>query len=340
VATALTKFQNMKPNLSSISPPFRVSRPLESIASKKRHPFMTLIVAAKSKNAVVFAADSQISFDHSALRTDVKKIERIEFKNFPAMVALAEDVTNAFRYIVILREMAVNCAPTSADEAAMVVQRAMEKLRREVAQTYAGENKDLEMLIKERGLNASITVGFCLNYEPYIVTTNLLRPTAIRSRAEYETDGCGSPMANFILAEYFTPKSDLDNTALIAIYAVWSVIKYDRYCKGPILVWIACPPGGLSNGEPRSRVIEFTRQKTDDLISIVEEIDAATKSVRTKVISDAFEARAEAFKRWLEKEIASIPPPTEAELQIEFEEIEYHKKRDIANLAERDESRL
>lgn len=288
---------------------------------------MTLIVAAKSKHAVVIAADSQISFDHSALRTDICKIERIEFKNFPAMVALADNVTNALRYITILREMAKRCAPESADEAALVVQRAMEKLRRETARTYAGENKDLDTLIKERELNASITVGFCLGWEPHIVTTNLLRPTAQRSRAQYETDGCGSPMANFMLAEYFTPKGDLDYTALIAVYAVWAVSEYDRFCKGPILVWVACPPGGFGNHNDRkSRIIEFSRERINDLLAIVREIDSATKDTRSKVIADAFAIRAEAFRKLMDKEIASLPPPTEQELKEMAEEIEHDRQ--------------
>jgi 20S proteasome alpha/beta subunit len=296
---------------------------------------MTLIVAAKSKHAVVIAADRQISFDHSALRTDIEKVYRVDFQNLSVAVALADNVTNSLRFIAILKGTAKHCSPQTPDEVGLVVQRAMEQLRREIGKTYAGENNDLNALITQRSLNCSITVGFSLNWEPHIVQTNLLAPTYYKTTAEYETDGCGSNLANFFLAEYFTPKSDLEHTALIAIYAVWAVIEYDRYCKGPITVWIACPPGGLmSNGKPRA--LQFSQSRIDDLVAIVKEIDAATKETKRNVVNEQFEIRRQRLLKFIEREVASLPPPTKAELKEMAEEIEEDRKRAPSDFMEQE----
>jgi 20S proteasome alpha/beta subunit len=86
---------------------------------------MTLIVAVKSEDAVIIAADSQISYDHSSKRMDIDKIEQVKFKNFPALVALSGNVANAHRFIDILRRTAAQSEPASADETGIVVQTAM-----------------------------------------------------------------------------------------------------------------------------------------------------------------------------------------------------------------------
>lgn len=297
-------------------------RPLESIASKKRSPFMTLVVAAKASNAVVIAADRQISYDHSSLRTDIEKIACVEFGNFPAIVALADNLTNSQRYIAILRDIAKHQKPQSAGEAGLVIQRAMEQLRREVKNTYRDEAEDFDQFIREKALSCSMTVGFCVDNKPHIVTTNLLRPTYHLSNAHYETEGCGATLANFILAEYFTPSSDFERVALIAVYAVWMVIKYDCYCKGPITVWITCPPGGAYKNL-RPRAIQFSESRVDDLVSIVRQMDAATKETRHRLIDNQLEERRQQLMRAINNILNTMTPPTEEELKEIAEEMEH-----------------
>lgn len=284
---------------------------------------MTLIVAVKSKNAVIIAADSQISYGHSSLRTDTSKIEQVEFSKFRAIVALAEDVDNARRYIDILRGMAKGSEPKTADEVGVVIQSAMRALRNEVAANLGTTTAtELDKMINEQALNCSMTVAFCINREPHIVQTSLLKVVYHRSRANYETDGCGASLADFILKEYFVPDSDFEKTALMAIYAAWTATKHDRYCRGPIVVAAACPYAGFGKGPlPESRVIEFSRERIEGLITLIQQADAATKQARHTVINDAFAAREAAFHCLLEMEIANLPEPTEAQFREMAEEL-------------------
>src|SRR5688500_154007 len=61
-------FQTLSHSMNTrLRAPYRTAtshRPLESIAFKKRRPFMTLVVAVKTKHAVIIAVDSQISYGH------------------------------------------------------------------------------------------------------------------------------------------------------------------------------------------------------------------------------------------------------------------------------------
>ena len=298
--------------MNTILPPFshirKVNRPLESIASKKMPPFMTLIVAVKTRDAVIIAADSQISFDHSSKRMDIQKIEQVKFQNFPALVALADNVTNCHRFVDILKTSASESAPKTAYEAGLIIQNAMRTLRNEIGEIYHTHIADeLDKIIRERNLNCSITVGFCLNREPHLIQTNLLEVSYAKSTAEYETDGCGAALANFILAECYVPKSDFKRSALIAVYAVWTVIKYDRYCEGPIVVHATSYPG-LSNADTPPRIIKFPQELVNDLVSIIEKADAATKKTRRDIIGAEFDIRTAEAREKLDREIDTIPP--------------------------------
>ena len=91
----------------------------------------------------------------------------------------------------ILRTLARDADPTSADEAGLVIQSAMRALRNEIGENLGVSKADeLDKIIREQSLNCSMTIGFYLNQQPHIIKTNLLRVSYERSRANHETDGC------------------------------------------------------------------------------------------------------------------------------------------------------
>lgn len=263
---------------------------------------MTLIVGIKSKTGVVFAADRQITYGVSNFRTDIEKIERVDFQNFPAMVALADNVKNAQRFIDVLRPLAAEAAPKSADEVGVVAQKAMWVVRNEIRQTHEGETASLNDIIKTESLNCCMMIGFYLNGESHIIKTDLLTPNYERSRAAYETEGCGADLADFILKEYFEPGVDLDRTVLLAVYTVWIVTQNDRYCREPLTVNVAIGPGGLdSDGKPRVRM--FSPEKVNEFVTMAKEVEKASKHSRRATIQNQFSARETEFHRMLEEEI-------------------------------------
>ncbi len=276
---------------------------------------MTLIVGIKFKEGVILAADSQISYGYSSQRTDTQKIEEVKFADMPVLVALAENVANARRFIDIFREQAKGLSPNSADEVGKTAQQAMRTLRSEIREVHGNCNADeLNKIITERALNCSITIAVYMNREPHLIKLDLLGSIFERSRANYETDGCGASLADYILTEYFQPNESYDINLLLATYAVWQVTRHDRYCRGPVVVGVVFRPGGYGK-QKHSRTWMLSREAVDGLIEIGRDLDGATQAVRNAMIRAEFEAQAKAMEEWWKKEAANLPPLTKEEIE-------------------------
>ncbi len=279
--------------LPSHSEPFHPKKPLS---------FMTLIVGLKSERAIVFAADRQISYGDSSLRTDVEKIERIDFANFPAMVALADNVDNAHHFIDVFRGIAKSESPQSAEDVCAVAKRAMWVVRGETKKIYEDEKDPLDDVIRTKSLNCSATIGFLIDGTPEIAQINLLTMKCAPSRAKYETDGCGANLADFLLREYHEPKLNFDRSVLLAAYIVWVVTQHDRYCREPITIGAIVGPGGLdSDGKPRLRM--FSPERVARLVNLAKGVDQASKKTRHQVIHDYFAARDAEIQREMEQSV-------------------------------------
>lgn len=271
---------------------------------------MTLIVGIKTKDAVILAADSQISYGYSSQRTDTQKIEKVDFADLSVLVALAENVANARRFIDIFREHAKGVSPNNADEVGKVAQQAMRILRNEIREVHGDCTADeLTKIITEQSLNCSMTIAVYMNREPHLIKIDLLRSIFERSRANYETDGCGASLADYILTEYFQPNEGYDINLLLATYAVWQVTRHDRYCRGPIVVGVVHRPGGIGK-QKHSRAWMLSREAIDGLVEIGRDLDGATQAVRNAMIRAEFKAQEQAIAEWMRKEADDLPPLT------------------------------
>lgn len=291
-----------------------ISRPK---LSKHKEPAkaMTLVVGIKCKEGVILAADSQISYGHSSQRTDTKKIEEVKFAEMSVLVALAENVANARRFMDIFREQAKDASPTNPDEVGKMSQHAMRSLRNEIREVYGNCGADeLNKIIGEQSLNCSVMIALYMNREPHLIKINLLSCLFERVRANYETDGCGGSLADYLLTEHYRSGDSFDFCTLLATYVVWQVNQHDRYCRGPIVVGVVGRPGGIGR-QKHSRTWMLKTEAVDGLIQISQDIEGATREMRREMIRDEFNARTASAAEWAKKESANLPPPTKEEIE-------------------------
>jgi len=268
---------------------------------------MTLIVGIKYKDGVILAADSQISYGQSSQRTDTRKIEEVKFADMSVLVALAEHVGNARRFIDIFRDQARSVTVNNADEVGRLAQQAMRTLRNEIREVHANCGADeLARIISQQALNCSMTIAVFVNGQPHLIRIDLATCIYERSRANYETDGCGASLADYILKEFCEPNGGYDVNLLLATYAVWQVTNHDRYCRGPIVVSVIARPGGLGK-QRHSRCWTLSTEAIDNLTQIAKDLDGATRQVREAMIRAELQAQAEAMAKWIEKEMKALP---------------------------------
>jgi len=268
---------------------------------------MTLIVGIKCKDAVVLAADSQISYGHSSLRTDIQKIEQVDFANMPVLVALADHVSNAGKFIDKFRKSASKLSPQTIEEIGSISQSVMTELRQEIRAKYDNcRAPKLDKIIAEKSLNCSMTIAAYINNESHLIKIDLMDCSYDRSRALYETDGCGASLADYILKEYHQPNENFELTALLAAYTVWRVTKHDRYCRQPLVMGAVMRPGGILKHEyPRARM--FSSGRVNGLIQIGKQIEGATRETRNAVIRNAFAVRAAEEMKWASEMMLPYP---------------------------------
>lgn len=262
---------------------------------------MTLIVALKYDRGLVLAAERQVTYDESKIRTDIEKIERVEFQNLPVLVAVVHDIDNGFRFIDKFKRAAKQTAATSAEDIGLVAQRAMLELRDDIRRAHSDDKRTVNQIIEANNVCCYITIGVFINQEPHIIQLSLLKPQSAVSHGTYETDGCGASLADYFLAEYYNPGLDFEHAVITALYAMWIVTQHDAFCRGPISLSCAIGPGGLGDSK-RPRVITFSPERIDDFLAIVKEIHSATHSARKEVIRAELERREAEYFRLIEEE--------------------------------------
>lgn len=204
----------------------------------KRPNPVTLIIGIKCKDAIVLASDSQMTTGNSK-RTDGSKLERVDFKDFPAMVAQSGDQVLSNRFIDILTGLAVSAPIKTPEDVGLVIQAAMRNLRTELHELHFGcSSEELSEIFRKEGTSVGVMVGFFLDKTPQLISISLASPTYRKSRYYFEADGCGATLGEYLLAEHSTPEMDKQLAATVAVYVVELVKRYDAYCGGPTNVGV------------------------------------------------------------------------------------------------------
>lgn len=241
---------------------------------------MTLLVGIKSTDGVVLASDSQVTTG-TGKRTDSTKMENVEFSNFPVLVAQAGSVLLTNRFVDIFRQLADKVAAKTPDEVGRVAQTAMRMLRTELRELHFDcSSEELSGILLKSGDQAAVMMGFFMDEKPHLITINLDYATYQKSRFDFETEGCGAPLGQYILTEYSSPTMDVYAATMAAIYTVEMVKKHDAYCGGPTRV------GVLKDFEGMPSIVSYDSSKIAACAAYLAKADLSAKPERLKVFQD------------------------------------------------------
>ena len=294
--------------------------PLTPFRSRLRLPkpphYMTLVLGIKCKDALVFAADSQVTED-DVKWTDATKLRVLEFKSFPVLAAQAGSVIHSNRYLDILEEIGHDETPTTPIGVGLLAVRAMTQLKRELKEIHP--DGDLDEKILNYRISYDIILGFFLNGKPELITVNLFSSIYGKNDRLFEAAGSGSVLGAYLLKEHITPNIGHKLATRLAIYIVDAVKDYDNFCSGKTHVGIMLKPSGLggSKGRPYVKILDantvaqYTAQNFD--------ADKSTRQLRNHILHTKITEEEASLNAELDKIIAELaaglPPLTTEDIE-------------------------
>lgn len=241
---------------------------------------MTLLVGIKTNNGVVLASDSQVT-SGTGKRTDSTKMETVDFSHFPVLVAQAGSVLMTNRFVDMFQLAAEGVEAKTPDEVGIVAQTTMRKLRNELRELHFNCSSDeLSEILRREGIEAGIMLGFYMGGKPHLITINLNYATYQKSRFYFETEGCGSPLGQYILTEYSDATMDIYAATMAAIYTVEMVKKHDAFCGGPTKV------GVLKDHDGDPSIVLYPQEKIDACAAYLAKADMTARPDRLRVFQD------------------------------------------------------
>lgn len=198
---------------------------------------MTVIVGIICKFGIVLASDSQTTFGDNSKRCDAEKIRIVKFKDSDDKVLVAQSgaVETSSRAIDIMEQLAAERKLENEEIIVSTVQEAMHKVRSEIRhQHFDCSAEEFDKIITSQGLDCSLMTANFFDKKPFIHTFNFQRGTTENCKTFYESTGCGSALANYILGELCSLEMDSRLGQAIAVYVVDKAIKHVAYCDRPI----------------------------------------------------------------------------------------------------------
>ena len=213
----------------------RIGHPFPKL--KKRKKPVTVIVGIICKCGIVLASDSQTTFSDDSKRCDSEKIRLIKFKDSDDKVLIAQSgrVETSSRIIDVMERLAAERKLENEETVLKTVQDAMRKVRDELRyQHFDCSAEELKKIMFDESLNCGLMAAHFCNSKPFIHTFDFSSGTTTTSKSFFESTGCGSALANYILSELCSPEMDSRLGEAIAVYTVDKAIKHVAYCDRPI----------------------------------------------------------------------------------------------------------
>jgi hypothetical protein len=190
----------------------------------------------------VLASDSQTSFGDDSKRLDAQKIRVVEFGKDKILVAQSGSVETSSRIIDVMADLAKSEQLESQETVIKITQLAIQKVREEQrTQHFNCTAEEFREIVWNLGLDCSLMVAHFHAYRPFIHTFSFVRGTTCTSKSFYESTGCGSALASYLLGELATPEMDTNFGKALAVYVVDKTIKNVDHCDRPIRLAIVFP---------------------------------------------------------------------------------------------------
>lgn len=272
---------------------------------KRRNPIrkpVTVIIGIICKAAIVLASDSQTTFGDDSKRCDSEKIRVVKFNNDKVLVAQSGTVETSSRIIDVMALLAADRELENQETVIKTMQEAMHKVREELRYQHFNCSADeFRKIVFDEGLNCGLMVAHFFKDNAFIHTFDFKSGTTTTSKSYYESTGCGSALANYLLAELSSSQMDYRHAQASAIYVVDKVIRHVAYCDRPIRLaliypWragyvgnVIQPPDGKTRLPPVfiDSVKVLTDKEVEEIASKVSKIDEETKFQRAEKLKSA-----------------------------------------------------
>lgn len=264
---------------------------------------VTIIAAIVCKGAIVFASDSQTTYE-VAKDLYSKKIFRIEFDYGDALIARSGGLELSD---LALQNLNRDCRTAKVEEAitpALIVQNVVRKIREDRQSTYGGATAFSlsEWDFKWSENNFTLTLAYQYEGEPYLYSVDLQTATAIPATSHYYANGIGKDLARYLLKELSSPKMEPYDAMSVAVYVVEKVKENVQGCSGPTQAGILWVVSKEALDDLRKRIKKpkaYTAQIVgyDEILRITNRLKAleseSSKAWRTTVSDIVKQVRAE-----------------------------------------------
>jgi 20S proteasome alpha/beta subunit len=204
---------------------------------------VTIIVGIKCSAAIVLASDSQTTYGDDSKRCDAEKIRVVPFKgDDKALVAQSGTVETSSRVIDVMTRLACTRDLESEETVIKTAQEAIWEVRGELRrQHFDCSAEEFRDIIFSEGLDCSLMVAHFFKHVPFIHVFNLQGGTTNTSKTDYESVGCGSALANYLLGELAAKDMDYNFGKALAVYVVDKTIQNVAHCDKPIRLAVLYP---------------------------------------------------------------------------------------------------
>jgi 20S proteasome alpha/beta subunit len=201
----------------------------------KRNP-VTIIVGIKCGASIVLASDSQTTLPDHSKRRDAEKITVVKFKgDDKALVVQSGYVQTSARIIDVMARLAATRENDSKEAVLKTVQDAFWEVRTELRrQHFNCSAEDFGKVVFDQGLQCSLMVAHFYGNTPFLHSFDFETGTVTPSHSQYESLGCGSALANYLLGELVSPEMDSNFGKALAVYVVEKTIENVNNCDKPI----------------------------------------------------------------------------------------------------------
>ena len=210
---------------------------------------VTIIVGIKCRGSIVLASDSQTTYPDHSKRRDSEKISVVNFEEGDkALVAQSGHVETSARIVAVMARLASNRKNDGAEAVLKTMQDALWEVRGELRRQHfdCPAEEFAEVVFKE-GLDCSLMVGHFYNNNAYLNSFSFKSASTTPTTSQYESLGCGSALANYLLGELVSPDMDTNFGKALAVYVVDKTIQNVAHCDKPIRLAVLYP------WKPRSR---------------------------------------------------------------------------------------
>jgi 20S proteasome alpha/beta subunit len=270
---------------------------------------VTLIVGIICKDGIVVASDSQTTWG-SGKSWNADKMAELVHPYGKAVVAGSGAVITSSNIIKHLTQLAIDRTIFDQMELPGIAANAVRAVRNELRkQQFDCTSEEFQSFIEQEELDCELMIAHYTNTTPRLDTISLSIGLPNRANHFFEAVGSGSDLATYLLTDLCSPNMESTTASVIAVHVVEIVKRHDPYCGGPTKVGILTRPLNAATvsmikppeswkffegfGQFYAPPVFLPKQKIEELVKMVLEVEIETKRQRGAIILKALKENAD-----------------------------------------------